>query len=157
MSSIFSTPQTAYETLEQDAELQIALSQILYGCVPHATEKECLMIFKESPEKIAMLADIRKISTRFFTVEKEEFPSVAMEIRIATGKNLRLKYEYFFLTESSEETFFLSTLLKLGKYSLIFLCDETHQSVTVEMTEAEIEPLSEAVSSIGECLTKPRL
>lgn len=157
MSSIFSTPQTTYDTLEQDAELQIALSQILYGCVPHATGEECLMIFKESPEKVAALADIRKISTRFFTVEKEEFPSVAMEIRITTGKNLRLKYEYFFLTESSEETFFLSALVELEKYSLIFLCDETHQSVTAEMSEAEMEPLKEAVSSIGERLTKPRL
>ena len=157
MSSIFSTSQTAYETLEQDTELQIALSQILYGCIPHATEEECLMIFKESPEKIAILADIRKISTRFFTVEKEEFPSVAMEIRIATGKDLRLKYEYFFLTESSEETFFLSTLVKSGKYSLVFLCDETHQSVTAEMTEAEMEPLNEAVSSISGRLTKSGL
>lgn len=157
MSSIFSTPQTTYDTLEQDAELQIALSQILYGCVPHATGEECLMIFKESPEKVAALADIRKISTRFFTVEKEEFPSVAMEIRITTGKNLRLKYEYFFLTESSEETFFLSALAELEKYSLIFLCDETHQSVTAEMSEAEMESLKEAVSSIDERLTKPRL
>ena len=157
MSSISSTPQTAYDTLERDAELQIALSQILYGCVPHATEEECLMIFKESPEKIAALADIRRISTRFFMVEKEEFPSVAMEIRITTGKDLRLKYEYFFLTESSEETFFLSALIKLEKYSLIFLCDEARQSVTAEMTEAETEPLNEAVSSIGERLTKPGL
>ena len=157
MSSIFSTPQKAYDTLEQDAELQIALSQILYGCVPHATEEECLMIFKESPEKVAALANIRKVSTRFFAVEKEEFPSVAMEIRITTGKDLRLKYEYFFLTESSEETFFLSTLVKLRKYSLIFLCDETHQSVTAEMTEAEMESLNEAVSSINGRLTKSGL
>ena len=157
MSRIFSTPKTAYETLEQDAELQIALSQILYGCVPHATEEKCLMIFKESPEKIATLADIRKISTRFFAVEKEEFPSISMEIRITTGKDLRLKYEYFFLTESPEETFFLSTLVKLGKYSLVFLCDETRQSVTAEMTEAETEPLNKAVSAIGESLTKPGL
>ncbi len=147
MSSIFSTPQTTYDALERDAELQIALSQILYGCVPHATEQECLMIFKESPEKIAALADIRKISTRFFAVEKEEFPSVAMEIRMTTGRNLRLKYEYFFLTESSEETFFLSTLVKLGKYSLIFLCDETHQSVTAEMTGVEMEPLKKIVTT----------
>ncbi len=157
MSSIFSTPQTTYDALERDAELQIALSQILYGCVPHATEQECLMIFKESPEKIAALADIRKISTRFFTVEKEEFPSVAMEIRMTTGRDLRLKYEYFFLTESSEETFFLSTLVKLGKYSLIFLCDETHHAVTVQMTEAETEPLNGAVSSINDSLTKSGL
>ena len=115
------------------------------------------MIFKESPEKIAALADIRKISTRFFAVEKEEFPSVAMEIRITTSRDLRLKYEYFFLTESSEETLFLSTLERLGKYSLIFLCDETHHAVTVQMTKTEMEPLNEAVSSIGEGLTKPRL
>ena len=147
MSSIFSTPETTYDTLEQDAELQIALSQILYGCVPHATEEECLMIFKESPEQVATLADIRKISTRFFTVEKEEFPSVAMEIRITTGKNLKLKYEYFFLTESSEETFFLSTLARLGVVSILFLCDDTHCAITAEMTEAEIEPLKEIVTS----------
>lgn len=130
-------------------ELQIALSQILYGCVPHATDEECLMIFKEKPEKIAAIADTRKISTRFFAVEKEEFPSVAMEIRITTGKDLRLKYEYFFLTESSEETFFLATLAKLEKYCLIFLCDEARHALTAEITEAEMEPLSEIVSSIG--------
>ena len=149
MSRIFSTPQTAYDALEQDMELQIALSQILYGCVPHATDEECLMIFKEKPEKITAIADTRKISTRFFAVEKEEFPSVAMEIRITTGKDLRLKYEYFFLTESSEEAFFLAALAKQGKYSLIFLCNETRHAVTAEMTETEMEPLSEIVSSIG--------
>ena len=147
MSSIFSTPQTTYDALERDAELQIALSQILYGCVPHATEEECLMIFKENPEKVAALADIRKISTRFFTVEKEEFPSVAMEIRITTGKNLRLKYEYFFLTESSEETFFLSTLVRLRVFSVVFLCDDAHCAATAEMTEAEIKPLKEIVTA----------
>ena len=157
MSRIFSAPQTAYDTLEQDTELQIALSQILYGCVPHATDEVCLMIFKEKPEKIAAIADTRKISTRFFTVEKEEFPAVAMEIRITTGRDLKLKYEYFFLTESSEETFFLSTLAKLGEYCLIFLCDETHHSVMAGMTEAEMKPLNEAVSSIGGGLTKSGL
>ena len=157
MSRIFSTPQTAYDTLEQDTELQIALSQILYGCVPHATDEVCLMIFKEKPEKIAAIAGTRKISTRFFTVEKEEFPSVAMEIRITTGKNLRLKYEYFFLTESSEETFFLHTLAKLGEYSLVFLCEQTRHAVTVEITEAEMETLNEAVSSMGSSLTKSGL
>ncbi len=157
MSRIFSTPQAAFDTLEQDAELQIALSQILYGCVPHATDEVCLMIFKEKPEKIAAIADTRKISTRFFTVEKEEFPSVAMEIRVTTGRELRLKYEYFFLTESSEETFFLSTLAKLGEYCLIFLCDETHHAVTAQMSEAEMEPLNKAVSSIANSLTKSGL
>ena len=157
MSRIFSTLQTAFDTLEQDTELQIALSQILYGCVPHATDEVCLMIFKEKPEKIAAIADTRKISTRFFTVEKEEFPSVAMEIRVTTGRELRLKYEYFFLTESSEETFFLSTLAKLGEYCLIFLCDETHHAVTAQMSEAEMEPLNKAVSSIGNSLTKSGL
>lgn len=105
------------------------------------------MIFKESPEKIATLADIRKISTRFSMVEKEEFPSVAMEIRITTGKNLRMKYEYFFLTESSEETFFLSTLARLGVFSLVFLCDDTHCATTAEMTEAEIEPLKKIITA----------
>ncbi len=157
MSRIFSTPQTAYDALERDTELQIALSQILYGCVPHATDEVCLMIFKEKPEKIAAIADTQKISTRLFTVEKEEFPSVAMEIRITTGRDLRLKYEYFFLTESPEESFFLSTLAKLGKYSLIFLCDETRHAVTAQMIEAEMEPLGEIVSSIGDRLTKSGL
>ncbi|MCY3624845.1 MAG: hypothetical protein OXH71_06345 [Candidatus Dadabacteria bacterium] len=147
MSSIFSTPQTTYDTLEQDTELQIALSQILYGCVPHATGEECVMIFKESPEKVAVLGDIRGISTRFFEVEKEEFPSVAMEIRITTGKNLKLKYEYFFLTESSEEVFFLSTLARLGVFSLIFLCDDAHCAITAEMTQGEIEPLKSIVTA----------
>ncbi len=149
MSRIFSAPQTAYDTLERDMELQIALSQILYGCVPHATDEECLMIFKEKPEKITAIADTRKISTRFFAVEKEEFPSVAMEIRITTGKDLRLKYEYFFLTESFEELLFLTTLTKSGKYFLIFLCDEARHALTAEITEAEMEALSEIVSSIG--------
>ncbi|MYI72770.1 MAG: hypothetical protein F4079_00385 [Candidatus Dadabacteria bacterium] len=70
-----------------------------------------------------------------------------MEIRITTGINLRLMYEYFFLTESSEETFFLSTLARLGMFSLIFLCDDTHCAITAEMTETEIEPLKKIVAA----------
>ncbi len=150
MSRIFSASQTAYEPLEQDMELQIALSQILYGCVSHATDEGCVMIFKEDPGKVAAIADTKEISTRFFTVEKEEFPSVAMEIRLKTGRNLKLKYEYFFLTESSEEIFFLSTLARLGLFSLLFLCDEAHHMITVEMTTAEMEPLKNIVCEIAD-------
>lgn len=138
-------------------ELQIALSQILYGCVPHVTDEGCVMIFKEDQGKVAALADTKEISTRFFTVEKEEFPSVAMEIRLKTGRNLKLKYEYFFLTESSEETFFLSTLARLGLFSLLFLCDEAHHMITVEMTDTEMEPLKNIVYEITDQLTKSGL
>lgn len=150
MSRIFSSSQVAYDTLEQDIELQIALSQILYGCVPHATDEGCVMIFKDKPEKIVALVETKEISTRFSTVEKEEFPSVAIDIEITTGRNLKLKYEYFFLTESSEETFFLATLAKSGVYSLLFLCDEMRHAVTVEMDKDEMEPLNGIISSIGD-------
>ncbi len=145
MSRIFSTSGTIYKLLEQDMELQIALSQISSGCVPHATDDECLMIFKEEPDRITSVVDTKKISTRFFAVEKEEFPSVAMEIRITTSGGLGLKYEYFFLTESSEETFFLATLEKLGVYSIIFLCDDTRHAVTVAMTRTEMDSLKALV------------
>ena len=158
MSRIFLTPKDAYEPLERDAELQLALSHILYGCLPHATEKSCLMIFKEKPETVAAMADTKELSTHFFAVEKEEFPSVAMEIKVTTGRDLRMKYEYFFLTDSSEETFFLTTLAKLGTFSLIFLCDDAHQAVTAQMTEEELEPLEKIVSGVGEgLLTKSGL
>ncbi|MCY4261831.1 MAG: hypothetical protein OXC97_00700 [Candidatus Dadabacteria bacterium] len=158
MSRIFLTPKDIYAPLERDIELQLALSHILYGCVPHATEKNCLIIFKERSETVATIADTKEVSTRFFTVEKEEFTSVAMEIKIRTSRDLKMKYEYFFLTDSSEEAFFLATLARLGTFSLIFLCDDAHHSITAQMTESELEPLEKIVSGAdADLLTKSGL
>ncbi len=148
MSRIFSTPETVYEVLSKDSELVMALSQIHRGCLPHATDDLCAMIFKEEEAKAGALENVTNISTRFFTVEKEEFPSVAMEVRITTDKNLKLKYEYFFLTESYEEIFFLKTLSKLRTFSLLFLCGATVCSVTAEMDDEELKSLTDVVCFI---------
>ncbi len=151
MSSVFSTSVKPSGQFLKDFEMEIALSQISQGCIPNVVEQKCHLVFKEKKETIVALCDAREISVRFFAVQKDEFPSIGMEIRITTDRDLKLRYDYFFLTESCEELLFLTELEKHGEFSLVFPTESGKAlCMSVQLGRKEIESLCEATR-----LTKP--
>ena len=150
MSRIFSRGTAGPGALRENRELAMELERIESGCVPHLEGGECLIVFKESEEKAAFLRDAREVSTGFFLVEKREFPSVSMDIRIRTGSGLNLRYEHFFLTESPEETSFLAELGRRGAFFLLFPGAEGGLEIGVELAEPERESLGSALERIGD-------
>ena len=120
MSRIFSRGAGGFGAPGEDPELAMELERIESGCVPHLAEDRCLVILKESAEKEAFLRGAREISAGFFLVEKREFPSVSMDLRIRTEAGLNLRYEHFFLIESPEEISFLEALGRRGAFFLVF-------------------------------------
>ena len=148
MSRIFSRGTDGLGALRENPELAMELERIESGCVPHLEGGECLIVFKESEEKTALLRGAREVSTGFFLVEKREFPSVSMDIGIRTESGLNFRYEYFFLTESPEEISFLAELGRRGAFFLVFPGAEGGLEIGVELEERERESLGSVLERI---------
>lgn len=150
MSRIFSRGAGGFGALAEDPELAMELERIESGCVPHLAGDRCLMILKESAEKTAFLRGAREVSAGFFLVEKREFPSVSMDLRIKTGAGLNLRYEHFFLTESPEETSFLAALGRTGEFFLVFPRSGGETEIGVELEERERKSLESVLGNISD-------
>ena len=150
MSRIFSRAAGGRGPLGEDPELAMELDRIESGCVPHRAGGECLMIFKESEEKIAFLRGAREMSTGFFFVEKQEFPSVSMDMRIKTESGLNIRYEHFFLIESPEESSFLAKLRERGAFFLLFPRAGGEIEIGVELSDRERESLGSVLERIAD-------
>ena len=129
------------EMVFNDPELEIALSQIRIGCIPYIFDGENFLIFRDNEDKINSLVDCNKINISFELIERPEFPTVSTNFFINTQKNLNIKYEYFFLTESEIELNFLRLLIKNRKLNLFFITDIIKCKHSVDIPEQECEKL----------------
>lgn len=148
MSRIFSRGAGGFGAPGEDPELAMELERIESGCVPHLEGDRCLMILKESAEKEAFLRGAREISAGFFLVEKREFPSVSMDLRIRTEAGLNLRYEHFFLIESPEEVSFLEALGRSGAFFLVFPRSGGESEIGVELDERERKSLRSVLGNV---------
>ncbi len=148
MSRIFSRGAGGFGAPGEDPELAMELERIESGCVPHLAEDRCLVILKESAEKEAFLRGAREISAGFFLVEKREFPSVSMDLRIRTEAGLNLRYEHFFLIESPEEISFLEALGRRGAFFLVFPRSGGESEIGVELDERERKSLRSVLGNV---------
>lgn len=149
MSRIFSGREDWLAELDDDAELAIALAQIERGCIAHRARGECVMVFKESPEKVAGLRAAEKITTEFVLVERREFPSVEMDIEMETLEGGKLLYNYFFLTESPDEISFLETLRERGFFFLFFSGEGQKTEIGIRLEETEKQSLERILAEAG--------
>ena len=125
------------ETIFNDPELEISLSQIKIGCIPYIFNNENFLIFRDNEDKINALVDYNNIDIKFELIERPEFPTVSSSLFINTHKNLNIKYEYFFLTESEVELNFLKRLIQNKKLNLFFITDIIKCKIPIEIPEEE--------------------
>lgn len=100
-------------------DIEIALSQLESGCITTVISEKNVLIIKEN--KMNFFNEIDKIDFEFEHIERPEFPTIAMRIKIQTIKNIRLRYEYFFLTDSQDEINFISLLVKNESIKIYFV------------------------------------
>ncbi|MGH7884213.1 MAG: hypothetical protein ACRENO_00805 [Thermodesulfobacteriota bacterium] len=103
------------------SDLEIALSQIESGCIVSIIDNQNILIVKE--EKVSFFNEINKLDISFEHIERPEFPTVAIRLKIKTIKGLNLRYEYFSLTESPDEINFLKLLKENGSLDLYFVSE----------------------------------
>lgn len=104
-------------------DLEIALSQIESGCIASIIDNRNILFVKE--DKVSFFNEIDKLDIQFEHIERPEFPTVAIRIKIKTIKGLNLRYEYFSLTESQDEIDFLKLLKKNESLQLYFVSESS--------------------------------
>ncbi len=121
-SGIFILQKISTSLTDIDVDLEIALSQIESGCMTTIISDTNILIVKE--KSISFFEEIDKIDISFEHIERPEFPTIALRLKIKTTNNLNLRYEYFFLTESKDEIHFLNLLVKNESIRILFVSNE---------------------------------
>jgi len=81
----------------------ITLSQIDSGCLFIQHSDKTLMIIKVKEDEIGNLNDLERISLKPELIERPEFPTIAVYIRLYAKNNNSFDFEYYFNIEASEE------------------------------------------------------
>ena len=134
------------ENCFNDPELEISLSQIEVGCIPYVFQNENFLLFKDKKEKINILKEFNSINIRFENIERPEFPTISASVFINTKKNINIKYEYFFLTESEIELNYLKLLNQNRQINVYFINDFIESKALVKITEDETAKLNAILS-----------
>ncbi|NIP29678.1 MAG: hypothetical protein GTO02_05070 [Candidatus Dadabacteria bacterium] len=130
------------ENYFKDPELEISLSQLETGCIPYVFNNENYLLFKDIEEKINLISDYTNIDIQFEHIERPEFPTVEASFLIKTNKNLNIKYQYFFLTESPVELNFLNLLKDKKNLHIYFLTDIIMCKIFLKIPDKQIKILN---------------
>lgn len=136
---------TLIEHLNND--LEIALSQIESGCLTTITDDKNLIIIKEN--NINFFDKIQRIDISFEHIERPEFPTIAMRLKVNTSDNLNLRYEYFFLTEAEEEINFLDQIVRKESIYILFTSNENYTQRYEKINNKEVDKLSSVLSRLN--------
>lgn len=104
---------------ELDNDLKISLSQIESGSVTATVEGKKSILIKD--EKVNTFQDLEETELNFEHIDRPEFPTVSLKIKVKMKNGLKMRYEHFFLTESPHEIKFLQELSENESFPLYFI------------------------------------
>ena len=136
------------EFLNLSNDLQIELSLISSGLIIADIESSVIFIIKDTAEMIKGFYDLKSVSLNFTSIPRPEFPTVNCDLRLKNEKDLSVKYEYFFNSDSEYELNLLKALLNQNVINLYFFADIPEKCVTIEMEVPEIKQLKKCLSEI---------
>ena len=123
-------------------ELDIELSLIDSGMVITEINGEIIIVLKDSESMISALKNTVSAKIDFTYIDRPEFPSVNLDLRLNTEKDLSIKYSYFFNTEAEYELNLLANILNQKEVYLCLFSDILIISVIVMLEDREKELLS---------------
>jgi len=125
----------------------ITLSQIESGCLFISAGNEAFMIIKSTRNEIRELKKLNRITLDIELIERPEFPTIAVYVRIHTSHNRSYDFEYYFNTEASEEMGLLEKLSAQKNIDILLYNDTIVHSEKIELTK---EDKSRIASLLGE-------
>ena len=140
--------ETDSEFLNLSNDLQIELSLISSGLIITDDENSVIFIIKDSAEMIKGFNDLKSVSLNFTSIPRPEFPTVNCDLRLKSEKDLSVKYEYFFNSESEYELNLLKAILNQKLINLYFITDIPEKCVKIEMEEPEVNQLEDCLNEI---------
>jgi len=139
---------TNFPDFNPSNDLQIELSLINSGLIVTEADNSVIFIIKDSPEMIEGLGNLKSLLLKFTPIDKPEFPTINAKLKLKTEKNLSVKYDYFFNSESEYELNLLQSILNQNQIKLYYLTDIAEKCVKIEMEMSESGQLKNCLGNI---------
>jgi len=127
----------------------MSLSLIDSGCLFAQINGKTAFIIKGSGDDFGIIKEFRTITIDFDLVEKAEFPSLAFFLNIETGSGRRLRFEYFFSTESGDETDILGKMCGDRRFDILLYSSGVDYVIRAEIPEGQAAELSALLGKTG--------
>ncbi len=127
------------QALHPDTELSLSL--IESGCLFAPVNGRPALIIKGNGDDIHIIKEFRTIIIDFELIEKAEFPSLAFFLSIDTKSERRLRFEYFFSTESAEERELLGKMCGDRRIDIILYGSGVDFVIHAEIPEVQAREL----------------
>ena len=99
------------------------------------------------------MKEFKAITVDFELVERPEFPSLAFYMNIEGRSGGKLRFEYFFSTESGGETDILRKMCGDGRFDIILYNFGVEFIINAEISEGQASELRALVTKAGGGLT----
>ena len=138
---------------ELHPDTELSLSLIDSGCLFVLSESNVALIIKASQDDIRIMKEFRAITVDFELIERPEFPSLAFYLNLEAKDGGRFRYEYFFSTESGDETGILGKMCGDRRFDIIFYNSGVEFVIRAEIPERQASELRSLLAKAGGSLT----
>lgn len=138
---------------ELHPDTQLSLSLIDSGCLFVLMDKKIALIIKASHDDIQRMKEFQAITVDFELIERPEFPSLAFYLNLEAKGGRRFRYEYFFSTESGDETGILRKMCGDKRFDIIFYNSGVEFIIRAEIPERQASELRSLLTKAGGSLT----
>lgn len=137
LKTLINNLKGAPEHPELSNDTMITLSQIESGCLFIPWGENVYMVIKSTQNEIADLKMLSLITINTELIERPEFPTVALYMRIHTEGDRSYDFEYYFNIEASEELGLLEKLSAQKNLGIILYDERIEHSAEIRLTDED--------------------
>lgn len=133
--------------LHPDTELSLSL--IDSGCLFVLLDNKIALIIKASHDDIQRMKEFQAITVDFELIERPEFPSLAFFLNLEAKGGRSFRFEYFFSTESGDETDILRKMCSDKRFDIILYNSGVEFVIRAEIPEGQAYELRSLLTKTG--------
>lgn len=138
---------SARSELHPDTEMSLSL--IDSGCLFAQIGGKAALIIKGKVDEFDIIKEFQTITIDFELIEKAEFPSLAFFLNIVAKCGRKFRFEYFFSTESGDETEILRMMCGDRRFDIILYSSGVDLVIRAEIPEGQAAELGTLLGKAG--------
>lgn len=119
LKTLFNKGEHKIDIPELTHDTELSLSLIESGCLFVPVDNKSTLIIKSSPDVLEALEESDRILINFELIQRPEFPTLGAYVVFEEPGGNKLRFEYFFNTESSAETELVEMLVDQDHFDII--------------------------------------
>jgi hypothetical protein len=122
-------------------DTELSLSLIDSGCLFVLIDGKTALVIKGSGDDVRLMKDFQAITVDFELIERPEFPSLAFYLSLEAKSGRSFRFEYFFSTESADETNILGKMCEDKRFDIILYDSAPEFVIRAEIPDGQAREL----------------